>query len=180
MIVWGYVYRQLVNTVDALIVDLCRMTCMVKNIPTPFSHISGIVAWDILDLPNKNQNAILFMYRKEHKLPHSLENWHFSACLCTLKYNGFSALLHLFHVISLYKLQPTSWLRNGKANPTHFSPVFHLPPQGTVYVQKSEDLYDWPNSAIDGHRSHWRLIYLWKAENRIWAIWYDFLLGTLR
>lgn len=44
MVIWGYVYRQLVITVDALIVDLCRRTCMIKNIPSPFSHMSGIVA----------------------------------------------------------------------------------------------------------------------------------------
>lgn len=43
VVIWGYVYRQLFITVDALIVDLCKRTCVVKNISTPFSHMSGIV-----------------------------------------------------------------------------------------------------------------------------------------
>lgn len=44
MVIWEYVYRKLVITVNALIVDLCRTTCVVKNILTPFSHMSGTVA----------------------------------------------------------------------------------------------------------------------------------------
>lgn len=42
MVIWGYDYRQLVITVDALILDLYTRICVVKNPPTPLPHVSEI------------------------------------------------------------------------------------------------------------------------------------------
>lgn len=42
MVIWGYDYRQLVITVDALILDLCTRIRVVKNPPTPLPQMSEI------------------------------------------------------------------------------------------------------------------------------------------